>query len=155
LLALWPAAAACAAGLILTGADFHLANLYRAAAKEFGLKYTSAGRVVRFDGHWGWQYYLEQLGATPLEIKSRKMVPGDVIVTPTSSKAFALSESKELRLIETKDYPANTLCATMNRSAGAGFYAAGLGPLPFVFGKIQPECFTVYEVKPVDLTSKE
>jgi hypothetical protein len=36
----------------------------------------------------------------------------------------------------------------MNASAGAGFYAAVIGPLPFVIGDIQPEYFGVYQVSP-------
>jgi 4-amino-4-deoxy-L-arabinose transferase-like glycosyltransferase len=143
---LWPLVAACATSLILAGADSNLANLHRAVARELGLKHKSAGHTVWFSGHWGWQYYLEQIGATPLEIKSPTMDPKDIIISPTSARAFALFDSKRLRLLETKEYCGNTFCATMNASAGTGFYAAGLGPLPFVFGHLKPEDFSVFEV---------
>jgi hypothetical protein len=32
------------------------------------------------------------------------------------------------------------------RRAGAGFYAAKLGPLPFVIGKVPPERYRIFEV---------
>jgi hypothetical protein len=38
--------------------------------------------------------------------------------------------------------------ATMNLQVGAGFYADVFGPLPFAFGRVPPERFTVYKVSP-------
>jgi hypothetical protein len=34
----------------------------------------------------------------------------------------------------------------MSFQAGAGFYAAVIGPLPFAISNVKPECFYVYEI---------
>jgi hypothetical protein len=36
--------------------------------------------------------------------------------------------------------------ATMNNVCGAGFYYQGWGPVPFLFGRIPPEYYYVFEV---------
>ena len=145
-ISLWPALGACAVCLVVVGADVGQANTQRTAAREMCFKYRRSGRALKFAGHWGWQYYLEQLGATPLDLKTQHSAVGDIILSPTGSTAPFDSASEECRLLENAEYRAKSPCVTMNSSCGAGFYAAGLGPLPFAFGRIKPERFSAYEV---------
>jgi len=151
--ALWPALPATAISLLLVKADFDLANTYRAAAQDLFTKYCRPGKTVwfggQFGGHWGFQYYIEQLGAKPLEFRSIQVGAGDTIVLPGGLDGRTLFSSNHVQLVETSERTSNKICATMSRSAGAGFYAAILSsspcPLPFVPAPIEPERFTIYE----------
>lgn len=133
-----------AASLLIAKSDFNVANAHRTAATELFTKYKRAGRTVWFEGHWGLQYYLEELGAKALETRAPRANNGDILISPEAFGNTGLAD--DARLIEEKGYDANWLCTTMNNANGAGFYAASIGPLPFSFGRSRPEYFNTYEI---------
>lgn len=143
---LWPAFPAVVISVILAGADCNLANTYRTAAQNLFAKYHRPGATVWFAGHWGFQYYLEGQGAKALETRSPRLNAGDVIIYPYDSTGLTFFSSDQVRLLENLDRPANSFCATMNYSKGAGYYASVNGPLPFSLGPVAPEHFSVFEV---------
>lgn len=148
---LWPALPAGIITLILVKADYNLANVQCTAAKTLSAQYRSSGHELWFQMHWGFQYYAEQLGAKALEVRSPHVKPGDVLIRPFDGRDrqqnhISLGSYSDVPLIGEGKYVANTFCATMSPSAGAGFYAANLGPLPFVIGDIKPEYFDIYQV---------
>ena len=150
---LWPALPAGVITLLLAKADYNLANVQCAAAKTLSVQYRGAGHELWFQTHWGFQYYAEQLGAKALEITSPRVKPGDILIRPFDGRDnqknhINLGSYDDVPLISVKKYVANTFCATMSPSSGAGFYAANVGPLPFVIGDIQPEYFDIYQVPP-------
>jgi hypothetical protein len=38
-------------------------------------------------------------------------------------------------------------CTTLDRRVGAGFYASGEGPVPFIFARVPPQDFKVRRVR--------
>ena len=36
-------------------------------------------------------------------------------------------------------------CTTLDRRVGAGFYASGEGPVPYIFARVPPQEFKIYE----------
>jgi 4-amino-4-deoxy-L-arabinose transferase-like glycosyltransferase len=153
---LWPAIPAGAAGLLIANADYNLAGLYKSAAKELLSQYQKPGRTLWFQGHWGFQYYMEQGGARPLETfvstQPQSMVPvkdGDILVVPAQEKEdYFMQTSTQYRLLEVKTNAVNRSVATMNTSAGAAFYASKSGPFPFAVTGIRPQCFWIYQFSP-------
>jgi 4-amino-4-deoxy-L-arabinose transferase-like glycosyltransferase len=152
---LWPLFPATVISLVLVKTDYDLAGVHREAAKTLAARYQGSGHTLWFLEHWGFQYYAEQLGARPLEIKSPHLKAGDIVIGSSHSLGdhenspknyLCLLSSDHVSLIGVNQYVVNAFCATMNPSAGAGFYAANTGPLPFLFGDIKPECFDVYQV---------
>ncbi len=124
--------------------DTQLANTARKAAEEIHTKYT--GRNLWFQGHWGFQYYFEGQGGHAIDVREFRPKVGDIVVQPiNNSNVYNLPENFAKR-IEVIDYKVPTIVATMNRRAGAGFYADIFGILPFSFGAPGPESYYIYQI---------
>src|SRR5207244_1427349 len=80
--------------LALAKADYNVANAERAAANELWEAYHPAARTVWFEGHWGFQYYMEQLGAKPLDLLHPAIAPPDFLVIPNSSPNISRPDPK-------------------------------------------------------------
>lgn len=146
---LWPILPAGAISLLLVKADYNQADVGRTAAKELHAKHQNPGRKIWFQGHWGFQYYMEQFGAAEMDINFPKMAAGEMIILPALDNNNAIYDlpSASLRLIEAREYLPTAHCTTMSISSGAGFYAAIWGPLPFAFGQsIRPERFYAFQL---------
>lgn len=142
----WPVFPAVAISLLLLKVDYDLANSSRQAAYDLSANYRKPGHTLWFEGHWGFQYYMEQLGAHVLDFTSSNPSQGDIIILPSDhSNVYGLPPGLA-RPIRDFEYAPNQFCATMNRPAGAGFYAREWGPIPFVVRSIVPEKFFVTEV---------
>lgn len=142
-----PTLAAAAVSLVVVKADYDLADSNRRAARQLAQEYKKAGHTLWFGGHWGFQYYMENLGAKPIEARRPEMKPGDIAVYQNHGSNIGIPDLKTLKSIGTVIYFPNRHLSTMNPEVGAGFYAAVMGPLPFAMGQIESEKFQVFEVK--------
>jgi 4-amino-4-deoxy-L-arabinose transferase-like glycosyltransferase len=143
----WPLLASAAVALSLVLADFNLANAGRAAAEQAIQNYSPAGHQTWFEGHDSFQYYMEKLGAKPLDVEQSLLQPGDLVVVPqrglrTSLPAFAVGWVDYLHL---EPYSWMNLMGE-NKTGATGFYAAFLGPVPFCLGSLAPQNFFVLKV---------
>lgn len=121
------------AGLIAVAtvhADYIWAGQVRIAAREISLKYSKE-RKVWFQGHWGFQYYMEQLGATPMNLMGSEVQTGDIVIIPVNNTALAYL-NKRFVMIEDFYYPHESFLATMSPNRTGGFYASDWGPMPYV-----------------------
>lgn len=134
-------AAAAVLSFSVARADARLAASARDAARELVGEYRGAGRDVWFQGHWGFQYYAQALGAKPLQRGAA--LPADAILLAPRNNSYRWPLDVPMLAKRTFDGP--TWCATMNSEVGAGFYASTWGPLPFAFGAASPETYAVYE----------
>jgi hypothetical protein len=130
---------------IVTVGDFQLAATARDASSLVQAK--AQGRTVRFEGHWGFQYYMESWGAKPLDVVAMDFAPGDVV-------AIAYNNTQIVGLPRSKTGPTDRFevgsalpASTMRSQAGAGFYASVFGPLPYRLGAMAPERYSMIEVK--------
>jgi 4-amino-4-deoxy-L-arabinose transferase-like glycosyltransferase len=138
-----PLAATLALSFALAWADTGFAETGKAAAATIHEAYNN--RQVWFQGHWGFQYYMEQIGAKPVDFKQFRPIVGDVMVMPkTNTNVVRLPTNWPLT--RTFEIVSNPWMSTMNYDAGAGFYSNVFGPLPFVIGRIMPERFDIFEV---------
>lgn len=150
-----------AAGLALavTWADYKLANTQRTAARvivEDLNQYNQAGIIggqfkknpprIWFQGHWGFQYYMEALGALPLDFYKQEMMAGEFLVIPDNNSNTRLPP-QAFSFIKEFQLPASRWLGTMQKlPVGAGFYATVWGPLPFVAGNIPTEKYWLYRL---------
>jgi 4-amino-4-deoxy-L-arabinose transferase-like glycosyltransferase len=141
-----PALLAAVISLSLTRADYNSANVARTAATELCARHKTAGHTLWFEGHWGFQYYMEKSGASPMDLSVPKLASGDLLVLPSNNSNVYPAPLDLVHLIDVLAYVPNPRYSTMNSSAGAGFYAAVLGPLPFAVGHIDPDHFYVFQV---------
>ena len=144
---------AAALSLAILSADAALATASRRAASDLVERFAAGGTRVWFQGHWGFQYYAERLGALPLDRRGSRVGAGDWIIQPANnSYLFPLP----LRLLSSAiphEIPVPSWVSTMDPRAHSGLYAATFGSLPFAVGSAHPELYLVYRsTAPFDLS---
>jgi hypothetical protein len=127
--------------------DFLLAVATRQSARLACANYKSATGKLWFQGHWGFQYYLDQAGAWALDAKHLQLKSGDTLALPMNNEAFSLN-MKDLVLQGTFSGSGPRWFSTWNTPIGAAFYASAWGPLPFAVGRTRPEIVSVYVWEP-------
>ncbi len=140
----WPAVPAICLALFTVHGDFALAGSARQAAAQIDSRYGQERGQLWFQGHWGFQYYMELKGGKIIDRGQLHFVPGDVVVIPkNNSFTFSLGDNIAEHRIEFAAFPVRGLVNTMNRASGAGFYSHVFGPLPFVFGPVPLELYAI------------
>ena len=135
-----------ASGLLslwITLADADLADSARRAASLVHERTRNESGTVWFQGHWGFQYYMESLGARPADFDSSQATSGDFMVVPdnNTNTLGVLPSIVESR--ETVELHMRSWLSTMNKERGAGFYSTVWGPLPFAFGPVPAERYSI------------
>lgn len=141
--ALCLAAAACIS-LLVTGADVSQAGAVWNVADKVSSKYNQAPGSHWFQGHWGFQYYMEQFGWSAEDFKSSELKLGDIIAVPSDNSNVRPPTPSEAVVLESVSANRLGWFATMDGGIGAGFYSSIWGPLPFAFGYVPPQRVDVY-----------
>jgi 4-amino-4-deoxy-L-arabinose transferase-like glycosyltransferase len=143
-------AASAALALWVERSDFLLAGATRQTAQDVCASYGSPDRTLWFQGHWGFQYYMQGGGAYPFDERHSVLKPKDIFACPANNTITPILQRNVPRMVwrETVIAPGPYLLTTCNQEIGAGFYSSVLGPLPFTFGRVPPESVSVYVVQP-------
>jgi hypothetical protein len=120
--------------------DYLLASAVRQSASQAARDFSHPGHTLWFQGHWGFQYYLTDLGGQVVDGQQSAPQPGDVLAVPLNNTSVQLPPGPR------QGYYAEgpRFLAVMNKYSGAGFYSALGGPLPFVIDPIPPEYVMIY-----------
>jgi hypothetical protein len=144
-----PLALSGVVSLWIATADFDLANSARSAAQVITQETASEKLPVLFEGHWGFQYYMESFGARPLDFAKPNYQAGQILAIPDNN-TFAFGTppgfTGPAQVIEVNISRGVT---TMKSQMGAGFYSSMWGPLPFAFGDVPPARYFVVRLTPV------
>ncbi len=137
----------CAGAMALWVAlgDYQFAEVARVAAAR--VKEYQANATVYFQGHWGFQYYMEAAGIPAQDFVHSPIKAGDIIAIPWNNTNTQFYPPDQVQQIDSLSYPLRGFMATTNISVGAGFYSHGYGPLPFVIGPVPNEVVWVYRVR--------
>ena len=139
-----PLVLAVALSLYITFCDYRLANSARSAANEAYVKYNSMSKYLLFQGHWGFQYYMELKGGMPADIEMLQHIKHAILIIPeNNTNLFSLPQGLRGIKLGEIEYVMPIYIATMSKDRGAGFYADTWGPLPFSFGVVQPETYDI------------
>lgn len=136
--------------LALASVDFRYAAVQKEFAQEIGRRYRLRGIRVWYTGHWGFQHYLEEEGAVPLE-HSRggwdQAKPGDVVLWGKVNSNVLRPRGRRLANVRTLriDHPL-PLRLMSGETGQAGFYSSGFGFLPFAFSREPLEEFIIVEI---------
>jgi len=133
--------------MLVCWADYTWANTARAAAADIHKTFENRHATVWFQGHWGFQYYMEATGAKALNFKHSEIEQVDIIIIPSNNTNTRPLSEKMVRLIEVFQFTPYRKLATMNQQLGAGFYADVWGPLPFASGPVGLEKYYAFAVK--------
>jgi hypothetical protein len=142
-------AAGAALALLVTRADFCLALAVRQSAQQVCAGYGRGPGTLWYQGHWGFQFYMDAMGALPLDIRRSRLKSGDFLVVPQNNTSLYLVNPEMVTLRETIAVFGPHWLTTWNRAPGAGFYASTFGPLPFAFGPVPPENVSLYALQPL------
>ena len=134
--------------LWITGADTELANSARSAPLVIHERIHDKGGNLWFVGHSGFQYYMELLGARPLDWWNPQVNGGDFVaipynkVWPSDRRDYFLGTRDEFEL--QMHSHASTICPEL----GAGFYYSYWALLPYVIGPIPAEHYAIVRLEP-------
>jgi len=132
-------AASAALSLLVMRADFLFARAARDSARETCSKLKVRGRILWFQGNWGFQFYMEAGGARAIDLAHPTLKPGDTFVVPANNTNLRSPRLDITHPREIITVPKSRFLATMEKSTGAGFYASVGAPLPFAVGGVPPE----------------
>jgi hypothetical protein len=139
-------AAAGVLSVAVAASDTALADSARRAAREICKARHEPLRTIWFEGHWGFQYYMEAAGARAVVMNRSSLDPGDLLILPLNNSNVVWPAPPWVRHQETKVVAVEPWLTTMRPEVGAGFYTDYRGPMPFAFGAVPPETYEVYEV---------
>jgi hypothetical protein len=134
---------ACASSLIIAAADFRQANSAREAAAIFHREFQTESSTVWFQSHWGFQFYMQQWGAKPVNALTVQFRPSDIIVIPANNTAIISINLEEVFPPQTIEIPVLPLITTFGRGTGACFYSSIRGPVPWAVDHVGPELYYI------------
>ena len=143
----WPLLPAALVSVLLAVADYNLANTARTASSQLQQRFRFQLATIEFQGHWGFQYYMEQWGPKPLEEQRFMPIAGDIMVIPANNTSLFALPPENVGLIEELNYPQPLWLTTMSRGGIAGFYSSVWGPLPWAFTQVLPERYSIVRFK--------
>jgi 4-amino-4-deoxy-L-arabinose transferase-like glycosyltransferase len=143
----WGLAPAAAVAFFVALADMSLANSARDAAMQISTEVRPKTRTVWFQGHWGFQYYMQLNGARAIDMAALALDPGDAVVTPFNNTNIYAFPPEAVEPVEDFAFPVCGWLSTLQAGIGADFYSSDVGPLPFAFGPVLPERYRVWRVK--------
>ncbi len=129
--------------LMVGWADYAWANSAREAANRVDRSWSGEGRQVRFQGHWGFQWYMQELGHVPFDFRAPRVSRGDVIVLPTNNTNVRGLDPRLVAPQPEIEVAVHRWLSTMNLEVGAGAYSHISAPLPFAFGVTKKERYFV------------
>ena len=144
-----PLAVSAAVAIWLTSADANLANSARKAAQYVRDHLSKPGINVSFEGHWGFQYYMQAYQYEPIDFRDLHVENGDLVVIPQNS-SYAAPQSIPASVVASRGVlalPVKSGMTTMSQAWGSGFYSDALGPLPYSFGPALSEYYMVVRLK--------
>lgn len=128
--------------LILTWADTEWARNVVRSTEAIDDVFAAERPPVYFEGHWGFQWYMEQLGHKAYDEEAQfPEVHG--LAWPSNNAYHPYPEtSNAVRGAWVTDNGFQWL--SLNKiEVGAGFYSNKLGPIPFVFGPVPEDMYLV------------
>lgn len=129
--------------------DAELANAARKAATAIRERTRNASGRVVFQGHWGFQYYMQSFGSVPFDAPTYQVQRGDRIIVPENNTDIVALPPLAVMAQQKVEVEMPLQVTTMSLPLGAGFYYASWGPLPFAFGSVPAERYFLLEVAPV------
>lgn len=142
-------AVALALSLATALADRSMADAQRVAAQKAVARFGDR-QPLWFAGHWGFQYYMMELGAKPWDERERdRAKAGDLVIVPSNNCNMAAIRW-EFEPVSFFDEPTYPLLTTMHFARAAGFYSEVWGPLPFAFGMVPTEGYYIRRLKKPD-----
>jgi hypothetical protein len=132
--------------LILSGIR-DLAVTQKRAVAELIAPRIERGEHVWFAGHWGFQWYAELAGASPMTLDPPRPQPGETVVVSLIDLSSISQKWTARKVVRHFCYISSPMGRVMDPRAGAGFFSNPFGYLPWVWGRGRESCFEVWEAE--------
>lgn len=129
----WPLIPAAAITLIATHGDYRFASTQREAAETMIAVARKNHVTLWYSGHWGFQYYMDQVGAQPVHLEMGPIEEGDLFALPENNDVQILSPPQS-RLVTRYKFLMSNWASTHQPARCTGFYSDAWGALPFALG---------------------
>jgi 4-amino-4-deoxy-L-arabinose transferase-like glycosyltransferase len=139
----WQIVAVAIISFIVAAADYRQANSAREAAHTFEQRFRSDPGKIWFQSHWGFQYYMQQWGATPLNARDSEIASGDVMIVPANNVLIVSLDAEKAFTPEQINFAVLPFVSTLGRGTGASFYSSIRGPIPWAINRVGPEMYYV------------
>jgi 4-amino-4-deoxy-L-arabinose transferase-like glycosyltransferase len=150
-----PLIAGAVISLSVAWADFSLANCQRTAAGLFQSHLRGYPHTVWFQGHWGFQYYMEHHGMKPIDFQNTLLQQGEILIIPMNNTNIKIPKKSIFHYVQTLEVRPFPWLGTMQKPIGAGFYSDVWGPLPYGIANVPPEAYQIFLVgKFADVTEE-
>jgi 4-amino-4-deoxy-L-arabinose transferase-like glycosyltransferase len=130
--------------ILVAYADYSFASTEKQVAQKITEEFKTDSHTIWFQGHWGFQYYMESHGNKPLDFKESVLMPGDILVIPLHNTNVELPIGDRFHLIKVIEETPFTWISVMQD--GGGFYASVFGPLPFAMTFVKPLKYLIFQV---------
>jgi hypothetical protein len=134
-----------AVGVVAMWADADWAGGVRRTAGELAAKYQAEGKQVYFQGHWGFQYYMERAGAKAQDF--RNPVPGasTIVVVPANNTNIEPRAIPGWQLLDVRKETAGGGLYVNDPVSSAGFYCHIMGLLPLALAVETPDQYYILQ----------
>jgi hypothetical protein len=105
------------------------------------------GERVWFAGHWGFQWYAELAGASPVTLEAPSPQPGDTVVVSQIDFPRFAHDWTGRRVIRRFCYASGSVGRVMDFDARVGFFSSPYGYLPWKWGARESNCFEVWRIE--------
>jgi 4-amino-4-deoxy-L-arabinose transferase-like glycosyltransferase len=129
--------------LCITLGDAADANSARVAAQWINENYGSTKSPLFFQGHWGFQYYMQEWGAKALDFRKLDQISAGANVVIPLRNTNVQPLPPQFQEIERIRFPSLGWVTTLDPAVGAGFYTDLAGPLPFFFGEVNDGIYII------------
>jgi 4-amino-4-deoxy-L-arabinose transferase-like glycosyltransferase len=143
---LWPLIPAAIVALAVCWADYTLAGTARTAAEKINRRFEKYPGRVWFQGHWGFQYYMEAKGYQAIDFDRPKPAQGDILIVPSNNSFLRQVPAEYAGMIQSLQLKPCRWLATMT-GGDAGFYSDEWGAIPYALGPVRAEKYSVFLVK--------
>lgn len=140
-----PLALSALMGFVIAWGDLSIANSARKSIEEIRKiipAHVPAERVW-FQGHWGFQYYMQQAGYHAQTLSQLDLKGADVLVIPAKNTNLFGVEKEKVTSHTILNIPLKTLATTVDPARKAGFYTDFMGYLPFAIGRVPDEKYYI------------
>jgi hypothetical protein len=129
-------------GVIVAFGDARTASAYRDAAQRL-----ADDGVTHFVGHWGFQYYAEEVGLTPYAAGETPLEPCDRLARPANVDQQTIGDEDRTRMTLVDEWTVDATLLDLPRTVTSrlGYYSVWHG-VPYTFTLEPIDTFEIYEV---------
>lgn len=145
---LWPLVPGAVIALAVSWGDASFAGCQREMAQYFYSGLKDYKYPVWFQGHWGFQYYMQQQHFKSLDYKNSLVGTGDIVIIPKTNTGQLRLPLDKFTFAKKLECEPLKWAGTTSSKNKAGFYSDTRAKLflPFVFAEIEAEEYYVFLV---------